>query len=191
MDDDGEKEHPYIDFFAFYFVEIIYPIYRTTMNLKEFLEPEPEPGSLQSLQSSFYHSLKNMKEFLEPETKSLQSLLTTVQDLKNTTDDALPIYLNSIGFTQSHTLSDTRLVIGYSAFIICAATFYWDYKIGFEETKYYTAAAVAVYALLNGILTFWIWGVEKGTVYVGSKGGRKVRSLPHIPFLSFASLCQT
>jgi signal peptidase complex subunit 2 len=98
-------------------------------------------------------------------------------DLKNTSDDALPTYLNSIGFTQSHTLTDVRLGLGYTAFAICAATFYWDYKLGFDKTKFYTAAAVALYALLNGALTFWIWGVEKGKVYVGeSKDGKKVSS---------------
>jgi len=109
----------------------------------------------------------------------------SLPDLKNTSDDALPTYLNSIGFKQSHTLSDTRLVIGYLAFAICAATFTWDYKLGFADTKYYTAAAVAVYALLNGVLTFWIWGVEKGTVYVGVKDGRKIEiatsTTKHVP----------
>jgi signal peptidase complex subunit 2 len=96
-------------------------------------------------------------------------------DLKNTSDDAIPAYLNSLKFTQSHTLSDTRLAIGYSAFVICAATFYWDYKLGFESTKHYTTIAVALYALLNGILTFWIWGVEKGSVYVGTnKAGERI-----------------
>lgn len=71
-----------------------------------------------------------------------------------------------------------RLVLGYTAFAVCAATFYWDYKLGFEDTKYYTAAAVALYTCINGALTFWIWAVEKGIVYVGtSKDGRKVRML--------------
>jgi hypothetical protein len=99
-------------------------------------------------------------------------------DLKNTSDDALPNYLNSLGFKQSHFISDVRLVLGYAAFAVCAATFYWDYKLGFEDTKYYTAAAVAIYTCINGALTFWIWGVEKGKVYVGTKGGQKVNSNP-------------
>ncbi len=91
-----------------------------------------------------------------------------IEDLKNTSDDAIPNYLNSLKFKQSHTLSDVRLALGYVAFAISAATFYWDYKLGFESTKYYTAAAVAVYACLNSALTFWIWGVEKGKIYVGT-----------------------
>jgi signal peptidase complex subunit 2 len=32
-----------------------------------------------------------------------------------------------------------------------------------------------VYAILNGILTYWIWGVEKGSVYIGTnKKGERI-----------------
>lgn len=93
--------------------------------------------------------------------------LYNLAELKNTSDDALPNYLNSLKFKQSHFLTDVRLAIGYGAFTIAAACFGWDYKFGFENTKYYTAAAVAIYALLNGFLTFWLSSVEKGTVYQG------------------------
>ncbi|XXG98673.1 DNA-directed RNA polymerase III complex subunit Rpc25 [Hypoxylon texense] len=89
-------------------------------------------------------------------------------DLKNTSDDAIPNYLNSLKFKQDHKLVDTRLALGYGAFAIAAACFFWDYKLGFEATKYYTAGAVALYALLNGVLTYWIGFVEKGTVYQGT-----------------------
>ncbi|OAF59246.1 hypothetical protein VC83_04471 [Pseudogymnoascus destructans] len=99
----------------------------------------------------------------------------SLSDLKNTSDDAIPNYLNSLSFTQSHTLGDVRLALGYSAFAICAACFCWDYKLGFESTKYYSAAAVTLYTLLNGALTLWVWLVEAGTVYVGtSKAGDKI-----------------
>ncbi|EGS23252.1 signal peptidase complex-like protein [Thermochaetoides thermophila DSM 1495] len=88
-------------------------------------------------------------------------------DLKNNSDDAIPNYLNSLGFRQSHRLIDVRLALGYSAFAVAAACFVWDHKYGFEATKYLTAVAVAVYTLLNGALTAWIMWVERGTVYVG------------------------
>ncbi|OAA38625.1 Signal peptidase complex subunit 2 [Metarhizium rileyi] len=94
--------------------------------------------------------------------------LYNLADLKNTTDDALPNYLNSLKFKQSHFLTDVRLALGYSAFVIAAACFGWDYQFGFDNTKYYTAGAVAIYALLNGFLTFWLSMVEKGTVYQGT-----------------------
>ncbi|GAB1311320.1 Signal peptidase complex subunit 2 [Madurella fahalii] len=97
-------------------------------------------------------------------------------DLKNTTDDAIPNYLNSLSFRQSHRLTDVRLALGYSAFLLAGACFLWDYKLGFESTKYLTAAAVAVYTVLNGALTLWILYVERGTVYEGTApSGETVR----------------
>lgn len=118
--------------------------------------------------------------FSELPTDLIPSLLFSHKtDLKNTSDDAIPNYLNSLKFRQSHRLTDVRLALGYSAFALAAATFLWDYKLGFESTKHFTAAAVAVYALLNGALTLWVLFVERGTVYVGtapaSAGGQTVR----------------
>ena len=121
---------------------------------------------------------------------SRPSLLTRwpsrTTDLKNTSDDAIPNYLNSLKFRQSHTLTDVRLALGYSAFGIAAACFLWDYKLGFENTKHFTAAAVAVYTLVNTALTLWITFREKGVIYEGtSPSGEKVRHSPvlHIPLL--------
>ncbi|KAK0751603.1 microsomal signal peptidase 25 kDa subunit-domain-containing protein [Schizothecium vesticola] len=96
-------------------------------------------------------------------------------DLKNTTDDAIPNYLNSLGFTQSHTLSDVRLGLGYLALLTAAACFAWDYQLGFEATKLPTAAAVALYAVLNTALTVWIFFVERGAVYVGTSPDGRAR----------------
>ncbi|RDA83436.1 hypothetical protein CP532_4425 [Ophiocordyceps camponoti-leonardi (nom. inval.)] len=88
-------------------------------------------------------------------------------DLKNTSDDALPNYLNSLRLRQSHRLTDVRLALGYGAFAIAAAAFLWDYRYGFDDTKVYTSVAVAVYAVVNSALTFWVTRVEKGIVYQG------------------------
>lgn len=110
-------------------------------------------------------------------------LTSTSSDLKNTSDDAIPNYLNSLKFTQSHKLTDVRLALGYSAFALAGACFLWDYKLGFESTKYLTAAAVVIYTLLNGALTLWIWRMEKGTVYVGrAPSGETVRQAPFLLF---------
>ncbi|MCJ1449809.1 hypothetical protein MMC28_000137 [Mycoblastus sanguinarius] len=91
----------------------------------------------------------------------------SLPDLKNTTDDALPNYLISLKFKQSHFLTDVRLALGYTAVLIAATTFYADYQLGWEKTKAGTFWAVLIYFILNGALTFWIWGVEKGQVFVG------------------------
>ncbi|RYP25157.1 hypothetical protein DL765_000038 [Monosporascus sp. GIB2] len=92
----------------------------------------------------------------------------SVTHLKNTSDDAIPNYLNSLKFRQDHRLVDTRLALGYGAFAVAGACFLWDYKFGFEATKWLTAGAVALYSLLNGLLTYWIAYVEAGTVYQGT-----------------------
>ena len=96
-------------------------------------------------------------------------------DLKNTSDDALPNYLNSLGFKQSHHLTDVRLALGYTAVLIAGALFYFDWKLGWDVTRPYTLPAVVAYAVLNSAFTYWLFYVEKGTVYVGERKGAKVR----------------
>lgn len=65
-------------------------------------------------------------------------------------------------------MTDVRLGIGYTAFVLAAACFAWDYKLGWDNTKYWTAAAVGVYFVLNACLTLWTSNVERGTVYQGT-----------------------
>lgn len=76
-------------------------------------------------------------------------------------------YLNSLKFRQDHTLADVRLALGYGAFALAAACFAWDYYLGFEATKLWSAGAVAGYSLLNAALWFWQTRVEQGTIYAG------------------------
>ncbi|MCJ1246184.1 hypothetical protein MMC30_003389 [Trapelia coarctata] len=105
---------------------------------------------------------------------SSQIAVYSLPDLKNTTDDALPNYLTSLKFEQSHFLTDVRLALGYSAVIIAAITFYFDYTLGWDETKGYTFWAVIAYFILNGALTLWIWFAEKGKIFNGSLGGTTI-----------------
>lgn len=98
----------------------------------------------------------------------------SLADLKNTTDDALGNYLRGLDFKQDNIKLDVRLAIGYASVIIAAATFVADYKLGWEVTKTWTAVAVVAYALLNGAFTYWMWAVEKGCVFDGTREGRKV-----------------
>ncbi|KAI9890062.1 MAG: hypothetical protein M1814_004461 [Vezdaea aestivalis] len=98
----------------------------------------------------------------------------SLSDLKNTTDDALPNYLSSLKFKESHFYTDVRLGIGYTAVLIAATTFYFDYTLGWEKTKFATLWAVIGYFILNTALTYWIWGVEKGKVYVGTFKGTEL-----------------
>ena len=96
-------------------------------------------------------------------------------DLKNTTDDALPNYLTSLKFKQSHFITDVRLSLGYAAVMIAAVTFYFDYKLGWDKTKDLTLGAVIAYFVLNGALTYWIWGIEKEKIFTGELGGTLVQ----------------
>lgn len=65
--------------------------------------------------------------------------------------------------------------MGYSAVIIAGVLFYADYKLGWDDTKAYTAPACLAYFILNGILTYWIWAIEAGTIFVGVReGGQKL-----------------
>ncbi|OJD29264.1 microsomal signal peptidase 25 kda subunit [Diplodia corticola] len=98
----------------------------------------------------------------------------SVPDLKNTTDDALPNYLNSLKFRQSHRFTDVRLALGYTAVIIAGALFYFDYKFGWDATKAYTGPAVLAYFALNSAFMYWMYFVEKGMVYSGEKDGMKL-----------------
>lgn len=102
----------------------------------------------------------------------------SLADLKNTTDDALCNYLNSLKFTQSNYMTDVRLALGYTAVIIAGVLFYFDWTLGWEATKVYTGPAVVVYFLLNGAFTYWMWAIEKGTIYSGESKGTKVDALP-------------
>ncbi|RMZ83512.1 hypothetical protein DV737_g1623, partial [Chaetothyriales sp. CBS 132003] len=98
--------------------------------------------------------------------------LSSLSDLKSTTDDTIPQLLTSLPapytFTQQHYLANTRLALGYAALAIAGTLFYADWKLGgWEVTKPYTLPACAAYFILNAALTYWIWGVDRGTVFSG------------------------
>ena len=97
-----------------------------------------------------------------------------LQDLKHTTDDALPNYLTSLKFKQDHRYSDVRLALGWSAVAIAGVLFYFDWKFGWDATKAWTLPSVLVYFLLNGAFTYWIWFVEKSIVFMGERQGSKL-----------------
>ena len=69
-----------------------------------------------------------------------------------------------------------RLVLGWTAVVIAGVLFYFDWKLGWEQTKVWTLPAVIAYFILNGAFTYWIWFVEKGVIFVGEREGKKVRT---------------
>ncbi|KAE8148420.1 signal peptidase complex subunit 2 [Aspergillus avenaceus] len=98
----------------------------------------------------------------------------SVNDLKSTTDDALTPHLTTLpqpyAFTQDHTKTNVRFLLGYSAVAIAAFTFYADRKLGWEATQStWIIAAVVSYFILNSLLTYWMWAVEAGEVFRGKR----------------------
>ncbi|RMD42640.1 hypothetical protein DV735_g2482, partial [Chaetothyriales sp. CBS 134920] len=102
--------------------------------------------------------------------------LFSLPDLKGTTDDTIPQLLTSSSWLapttytirQDHTLANVRLALGYTSLALAAALFYADWKLGgWEVTRPYTLPACVVYFALNGALSYWIWAVERGTIFRG------------------------
>ncbi|KAF2197806.1 hypothetical protein GQ43DRAFT_190151 [Delitschia confertaspora ATCC 74209] len=116
--------------------------------------------------------------------------VNSLSDLKNTTDDALPNYLTSLRFRQSHSKTDVRLALGFSAVAIAGTLFYFDWKHGWDVTKPYTLPAVIAYFVLNTVFTAWVYLVEGGSVFEGEgKSGRiKISSSvkKHIPIYNLS-----
>lgn len=98
----------------------------------------------------------------------------SLTELKNASDDTIPLTLEKLGYKQSHTLMDVRLALGYGGVIAAALAGAYDYKVGFEKAKVYTLIGVVIYFLCYGSMNIWQFFVEKGTVYVGSKGDSKI-----------------
>lgn len=109
-----------------------------------------------------------------PSSTTNRSSANPSSDLKNTSDDALPNYLNSLKFTQDNKQLDVRLALGYAAVTIAGALFYFDWKYGWDATKAWTGPAVAAYFVLNCAFMYWMYVVEKGLVYAGDRDGQKV-----------------
>ncbi|PGH33611.1 hypothetical protein GX50_03600 [[Emmonsia] crescens] len=104
----------------------------------------------------------------------------SVSELKNATDDAITPYLISVPkpykFTADNFKSNVRLILGYVAVTISGALFYVDRQLGWKISQEWTIAAVVVYFVLNFAFTVWIWLVEAGQVFEGSReGGEKLQ----------------
>ncbi|CCG81691.1 Predicted protein [Taphrina deformans PYCC 5710] len=98
----------------------------------------------------------------------------SLTELKNASDDTIPATLRKMGYTQSHTLMDVRLLLGYIGVVAAALAGGYDYKVGFEKAKGYTLIGVLTYFLFYGGMNAWQYFVERGTVYVGTKGASRV-----------------
>ncbi|KAL1976511.1 hypothetical protein VTN31DRAFT_2793 [Thermomyces dupontii] len=108
------------------------------------------------------------------QTETQKVPVYSLNDLKNTTDDALTPYLCTLPqpytFKRDNTHSNVRLVLGFTAVAIAAVTFYLDRQLGWEAVQAtWVRVAVVVYFTLNSILTVYIWAVEAGEVFRGRR----------------------
>ncbi|KAK9480976.1 microsomal signal peptidase 25 kDa subunit [Lipomyces japonicus] len=100
--------------------------------------------------------------------------LYSIPDLKNATDDEIIKILISKGYTQQFSLVDARLAIGFSSVLVALVVVAYDYFVGFEAAKTYTAIGVSIYFALNIAFTGWIVFIEKGTIFQGFKDDNKI-----------------
>lgn len=98
----------------------------------------------------------------------------SLTELKNGSDDFIPVALQKLGYTQNHSLLDTRLALGYLGVVAAALAGAYDYRVGFEKAKGFTLAGVLVYFIFYGAMNFWQFFIESGTVYKGSKGDLEI-----------------
>jgi signal peptidase complex subunit 2 len=82
--------------------------------------------------------------------------------------------MKSLEFVQSHTLSDVRLALGYTAVLAVAIAAYYEYRVGFQAAKGWSTLSVGVYFLLNAALYCWTTYIERDVVYIGSKSDLRV-----------------
>jgi hypothetical protein len=97
------------------------------------------------------------------------------KDLKNTVDEHVPKVLNEkLGYTQSHTIEDVRLALGYGSVIVAGITAYLDYYIGFVEMKSFITVGVVVYFILTALYNGCLYLYERGLIYSGTIGSDTV-----------------
>jgi hypothetical protein len=82
--------------------------------------------------------------------------------------------MTKLGYEQTHTHTDTRLLLGYIGVVAAAASGLYDYRYGFEAGKLYTAIGVVIYFLAYGAMNAYQYFVEDGQIYVGSKAGKTI-----------------
>lgn len=74
--------------------------------------------------------------------------------LRTTCDDNLYASLSEFGYTQSFSLIDTKLALGYLTTLIAGLLYLADKKYGFEKTYNVTVISVVVYFIISGFLLY-------------------------------------
>lgn len=94
--------------------------------------------------------------------------ISSIVQLRATCDDNLHASLSELGYTQSFSLIDTKLALGYLTVVIAGLLYVVDKKFGFEKTYNVTVLSVILYFLISGIL-FYLTSTKKykNVKYIG------------------------
>ncbi|CAI4225468.1 unnamed protein product [Auanema sp. JU1783] len=88
--------------------------------------------------------------------------------VKNTLDDAVKHILNDkIGWRETYSIMDGRLLISFIAVCFSAFAIGYDYIHPFPKSKWVLATCSITYFLLMGVLQLYQWYVEKNCFYQG------------------------
>ncbi|KAJ3021904.1 hypothetical protein HKX48_007485 [Thoreauomyces humboldtii] len=89
-------------------------------------------------------------------------------DMKYALDDAFKkVLIQDLKFTEIHTHTDTRLLIGFAAVAFSAYASVYSYVVPFPECKLILLGCVIAYFTLNSILMLYATFVEKNVVFQG------------------------
>ncbi|GFR67033.1 signal peptidase complex subunit 2 [Elysia marginata] len=93
--------------------------------------------------------------------------------LKNALDDgAKKVFVDVLGYKESHHLMDGRLMICTVAVFFAMFALVWDYFYPFPESRSVLMICVIAYFVLMGILTLYLTYAEKGIFLVALEQDR-------------------
>lgn len=88
--------------------------------------------------------------------------------MRTTVDENLATSLAALGYTQSFSLIDTKLVLGYLTVLIAVGLYFADKKFGFNAIFNQTVAAIVIYSILNVALWYLtLTAAYKDVKYIG------------------------
>ncbi|QPG76085.1 hypothetical protein FOA43_003471 [Brettanomyces nanus] len=127
----------------------------------------------------FYHYFVNFQKAMVKKVN-----LNSAVALRNECDEHLSGALSKVGYEQSFSLVDTKLVIGYSCVILAGLMYYVEkkYKNDFNNPDYvmYTELFVVLFFVLEFVWYLFSKFVEKSIKFVGTKGHKTLKVSSHL-----------
>ena len=96
--------------------------------------------------------------------------------MRTTCNENLSTSFSALGYEESFTFVDTKLVVGYSCAAIAGLLYFYDKKYGFEKTYNLTILCLVIYFILS-LFYYYLTNTDKyaNVNYIGyDKGNSKV-----------------